>query len=180
MNVNQPTNTIRVSSHPPEPWLRGTLTDIAAVPRAVLHALELAGEDLHKWCGSLTDAELNARPVGLPPVAFHFRHIARSIDRLLTYAEGRALTPEQLASLQNEGQPNANREALFAELTSSLTQSAERVRAIAAADLEQPRSVGKKHLPTTVAGLIIHVADHTQRHVGQAVTTSKILLAKRA
>jgi uncharacterized damage-inducible protein DinB len=180
MTANQPAETTRVSSPPPEPWLRGTLTDLAAVPRAVLHALELAGEDLHKWCGSLTDTELNARPVGLPPVAFHFRHIARSLDRLLTYAEGRALTPEQLASLQNEGQPDANREALFAELTSSLTQSAERVRAIAAADLEQSRSVGKKRLPTTVGGLLVHIADHTQRHVGQAVTTAKILLAERA
>ena len=62
MTANQPAETTRVSSPPPEPWLRGTLTDIAAVPRAVLHALELAGEDLHKWCGSLTEAELNARP----------------------------------------------------------------------------------------------------------------------
>ena len=61
-----------------------------------------------------------------------------------------------------------------------LTQSAERVRAIAAADLEQSRSVGKKRLPTTVGGLLVHIADHTQRHVGQAVTTAKILLAKRA
>jgi uncharacterized damage-inducible protein DinB len=180
MTANQPAETTSVSSPPPEPWLRGTLTEIAAVPRAVLHALELAGEDLHRWCASLTDAEWNARPVGLPPVAFHFRHIARSIDRLLTYAEGRALTPEQLASLQNEGQPDAHREALFAELASSLKQSAERVRAIAAADLEQSRTVGKKCLPTTVGGLLVHIADHTQRHVGQAVTTAKILLAKRA
>ena len=31
----------------PEPWLRGTLTDVPAVPRAVLHALELAREDIH-------------------------------------------------------------------------------------------------------------------------------------
>jgi hypothetical protein len=180
MNANQSAETTGIASPPPEPWLRGTLTEIAAVPRAVLHALELAGEDLRKWCASLTDAELNARPVGLPPVAFHFRHIARSLDRLLTYAEGRALTPEQLASLQNEGQPDAHREALFAELTSSLTQSAERVHAIAVADLEQPRTVGKKHLPTSVGGLLVHIADHTQRHVGQAVTTARILLAKRA
>lgn len=180
MNANPPAETARVSSLRPEPWLRGTLTEIAAVPRAVLHALELAGEDLHKWCALLTDAELNARPADLPPVAFHIRHIARSIDRLLTYAEGRALTSEQLASLQNEEQPDANREAIFAELTSSLTQSAERVRAIAVADLEQSRTVGKKRLPTSVGGLLVHIADHTQRHVGQAVTTAKILMAGRA
>lgn len=66
----------------PEPWLRGTLTDVAAVQRAVLHALELAREDLAKWCGDLSNAEMNARPANLPPVAFHIRHIYRSIDRL--------------------------------------------------------------------------------------------------
>ena len=180
MNGNQSAETTPVGSPPPEPWLRGTLTEIAAVPRAVLHALELAREDLQKWCGALTDAELNARPADLPPVAFHIRHIARSIDRLLSYAEGRALSHKQLTALQEEMASNANRDALFAELTSALTQSAERVRAIARADLEQSRTVGKKRLPTTVGGLLVHIADHTQRHVGQAVTTAKILMAERA
>ena len=66
------------------------MMEIRAVPRAVLHAFELAGEDVRKWCGALTDLELTARPAGLPPIAFHLRHIARSLDRLLTYAEGRA------------------------------------------------------------------------------------------
>ena len=180
MNGNQPAETIPVTSPPPEPWLRGTLTEIAAVPRAVLHALELAREDLQKWCGALTDAELNARPADLPPVAFHIRHIARSLDRLLTYAEGRALTHEQLTALQEEMASSASRDALFAELNSALKQSAERVRAIAVADLEQSRTVGKKRLLTSVGGLLVHIADHTQRHVGQAVTTAKILLAERA
>ena len=67
--------------------------------RAVLHALELAKEDLEKWCGRLSDAELNARPGNLAPVAFHIRHIARSIDRLLTYAEGKELGEAQMDAL---------------------------------------------------------------------------------
>jgi hypothetical protein len=50
--------------------------------------LELAEEDLKRWCGGLTDEQMEARPAGLSPVAFHLRHIARSLDRLLTYAEG--------------------------------------------------------------------------------------------
>jgi uncharacterized damage-inducible protein DinB len=61
-----------------------------------------------------------------------------------------------------------------------LAQSAARVRALALTDLDQPRAVGKKALPTTVGGLLVHVADHTQRHVGQAVTTAKIVVAQRA
>ena len=163
----------------PEPWLRGTLTEIPAVPRAVLHALELAGEDLQKWCGALTDTELNARPADLPPVAFHLRHIARSLDRLLTYAEGQALAQEQLTALKNELQPRVSRDALFAELTKALTRSTERVRSLAQTDLDQSRTVGKKALPTTLGGLLVHVADHTQRHVGQAITTAKIIVAQR-
>ena len=163
----------------PEPWLRGTLTDVAAVPRASLHALELAGEDLKRWCAQLTVAELNANPHGLPSVAFQLRHIARSIDRLLTYAEGNALSTDQLAALRDEPSPGASSESLFAELSSALDRGSQRVRALAKSDLEQPRSVGKKALPTTLGGLLVHVADHTQRHVGQAITTAKILLAER-
>jgi len=63
----------------PEPWLRGTLKQVPAVQRAVIHALELAAEDLRRWCGSLTDDQMNARHLGLPAVAFHFRHISRSL-----------------------------------------------------------------------------------------------------
>jgi len=43
--------------------------------------------------------------------------------------------------------------------------------------LEEPRKVGKKNLPITLGGLLVHVADHTQRHVGQAITTAKIVKA---
>ena len=163
----------------PEPWLRGTHTQVPAVPRAVLHALELAHEDMEKWCATLTDEELNARPANLPPVAFHLRHIARSLDRLLTYAEGRSLSETQLANLKSEIEPAATRHALFGEFTTALAASSERIRTLAATNLEQPRTVGKKALPTTVGGLLVHVADHTQRHVGQAVTTAKIILAQR-
>jgi len=162
----------------PEPWLRGTLREFPAVQRAVLHALELAEEDLRRWCGSLSDEQVNARPGGLPPVAFHLRHIARSLDRLLTYAEGRDLSELQLAGLKTEIDSGATRDALFLELSSALTNSMTRVRALDVSVFEQIRVVGRKQLPTTVAGLLVHVADHTQRHVGQAVTTAKIVLTR--
>jgi uncharacterized damage-inducible protein DinB len=159
----------------PEPWLRGTLNEIPAVPRGVLHALELAKEDLWKWCHPLSDELLNERPGGIAPIAFHLRHIARSLDRLLTYAEGRTLSEAQLSLLKSELAPDAKHEELFAELEAALEQSAQRVRKLARADFEQPRHVGKKQLPTTLGGLLVHVADHTLRHVGQAITTAKFL-----
>jgi len=164
----------------PEPWLRETLQDIPAVPRAVLHALQLAAEDLHTWCNELTDQELHTHPHGLPSVAFQLRHIAHSVDRLLTYAEARVLSAEQLADLKTELERTAtSREQLFEEVNSALDEARNRVRALSHGDFEQLRTVGKKMLPTTLGGLLVHVADHTQRHVGQAVTTAKIVLAQR-
>ena len=162
----------------PEPWLRGTLTEMPAVPRAVLHALELAKEDLWKWCFPLTDEQLNQRPEGLASVAFQLRHIARSVDRLLTYAEGATLSEAQLLSLRSEVEAAAKHDEVFAELETELMRSAVRVRKLGHSDLEAPRTVGNKRLPTTLGGLLVHIADHTQRHVGQAIIAAK-LLAKR-
>jgi uncharacterized damage-inducible protein DinB len=164
----------------PEPWLRGTHTDFAPVQRAVLHALELAKEDLEKWCGNFTDEQLNARPAGLAPVAFHVRHIARTIDRLLTYAEGRDLSDEQMSALRTELDADATRDAVFGELASALAKSTVRIRALDKSSLEESRTVGKKQLPSTVGGLLVHIADHTQRHVGQAITTAKVVVAQHS
>jgi len=164
----------------PEPWLRGTLTEVASVARAVLHALELAGEDLQYWAGNMSDEELNSRPSDIAPVAFHIRHIARSVDRLLTYAEGSQLSAEQTARLRSELEPGAECEELFNELVGALKLSMERVRALATSDMSAKREVGGKRLPTTLGGLLVHVADHTQRHVGQALTTAKIVISKSA
>jgi uncharacterized damage-inducible protein DinB len=162
----------------PEPWLRGTLREVSAVPRAVLHALELAKEDLWKWCFTLSDQMLNDRPGEIAPLAFHLRHIARSLDRLLTYAEGEALDEAQLLLLKSELAPRARHDDLFAELEVALERSAGRVRTLAQLDPETPRKVGKKQLTSSVGGLLVHIAEHTQRHTGQAITTAKFL-AKR-
>src|SRR5580658_9198514 len=85
-----------------EPWLSGSHAEIPAAARAVLHALDLALDDLSKWTEGLTDAEIHAQPLGVPSVAFHLRHIARSTDRILTYAEGEQLSAEQLVALKSE------------------------------------------------------------------------------
>jgi uncharacterized damage-inducible protein DinB len=161
-----------------EPWLRGTLGEVSAVARAVLHALELAKEDLWKWCFRLREDQLNQHMGDVEPVAFHLRHISRSLDRLLTYAEGGVLSDTQLALLRSELEPGAKHDQVFAELEHSLMRSTQRVWQLASANLETPRHVGKKQLRTTIGGLLVHVADHTQRHVGQAIVTAK-LVAKR-
>jgi uncharacterized damage-inducible protein DinB len=161
----------------PEPWLRGTHPEFPAVLRAILHAFELAQEDVHYWTLDLNDADFHVSPFGLTPIAYHLRHIPRSLDRMLTYAEGFQINSEQIAALKSESEPGAAREELFAEFDLGLERAAQRVRTFAATNLEQPRSVGKKQLPTSIAGLLVHLADHTQRHAGQIVTTAKLLKA---
>jgi uncharacterized damage-inducible protein DinB len=165
----------------PEPWLRGTHLEIPAVPRAVLHAIELAQENLTFWCGQLSEQELSATPSGLPSIAFHLRHIARSLDRLLTYAEGHQLNERQLLALSSEAEPQCSRAKIFNELSAALTDSSARILQLGEKPdtLNQPRTVGREKLPATVAGLLVHIADHTQRHVGQAITTAKIVMAQR-
>jgi len=100
-----------------EPWLRGTLTEFDAVPRQILHALELAVEDIERWCSGLDDSEMEARPFGIAPVGFHLRHIARSLDRLLSYAEGEQLSADQLAALSTELTVAPNAAATLSEGT---------------------------------------------------------------
>jgi uncharacterized damage-inducible protein DinB len=160
-----------------EPWLRGTLTEVDAVRRQVLHALELAGEDASKWCYGLTDEEVNARPFGVAPVAFHLRHMARSLDRLLTYAEGGQLSEEQMAALRSELQPGATVAGVLEEFRAGLDSAAERMMRLES--FEAVRDVGRDRLPSTVGGLMVHCAEHTQRHVGQMVTTAQVVVGMR-
>jgi hypothetical protein len=163
-----------------EPWLRGTLTEFDAVRRQILHALELAQEDVETWCSGLSDAEMEARPYGIAPVGFHLRHMARSLDRLLTYAEGRELSLAQLAQLATELSALPDAGASLAEVRGGIALAAERVRCIDSGRFGEPRFVGRRRLPTTVGGLLVHCAEHTQRHAGQAITTAKVVVAMRA
>jgi hypothetical protein len=162
-----------------EPWLRGTLTDVDPVRRQVLHALEITAEDIDRWCASLTDAEMEGCPHGLPSVGFHLRHMGRSLDRLLTYAEGRQLAPDQLALLTNEQVPSIRATQTVAEFRMALQEAGLRIRNVDPDRYAQSRAVGRQHLPTTVVGLLIHCAEHTQRHSGQAITTAKIMHSLR-
>ncbi|HET7102795.1 MAG TPA: DinB family protein [Terracidiphilus sp.] len=169
------------ANHPPgvEPWLSGTHAETPAVGRAVLHAFELVLEDLKKWTEGLTDTEAHAEPLGLTPLSFHLKHLARSTDRLLTYAEGGQISPEQMRALKAEQGGTESLAEMIAEVEASFTHGAERVKALASKDVETFRGVGRKQLPTSIGGVLVHVAEHAERHTGQVVTTAKVLKALR-
>ncbi len=160
-----------------EPWMRGTHQELDPLRRGVVHALELAEEDAERWCSALDDPLIFAEPFGLPSVAFHLRHAARSLDRLLTYAEERSLSPEQLALLRSEREP-ASASAVLEEFRERMAAAKGRIAAFDTGSYAKPRGIGRQQLPTTVAGLLIHCAEHTQRHAGQMVTMAKLVRAQ--
>lgn len=159
----------------PEPWLRGPIADVDPLLAPVLRAFEQAREDLANRTEGLTDAQIWASPYGFGPVGFHLRHIAGSVDRLVTYALGRRLNESQTRQLEEEKSPGGpGREELLAGLERVFQQAEASIRAIDPVTLREPREVGRKRLPTTVAGLLIHIAEHTARHVGQTISAAKL------
>jgi uncharacterized damage-inducible protein DinB len=115
-----------------------------------------------------------ARPHGFGSVGFHIRHIAGSTSRLMTYLKGGQLGAEQMAELEREHEPaGAGREDLLAGMDRAFRDAEAAVRALDPAVLPEPCGVGRKRLPTTVGGLLTHIAEHTQRHVGQAISAAK-------
>jgi len=97
---------------------------------------------------------------------------------LLIYNEGKSLTAEQLSNMQTESSSGITRQELFDELALALNDASSRIRSFAVDSLTQPRTVGRKLMSTTVGGLLIHIAEHSLRHVGQAITTAKIVVAQ--
>jgi len=140
-------------------------------------SFQQAREDIAAFTEGLTVEQMWAQPSGLASAGFHVRHICGSVDRLLTYAAGRMLSDEQLAVLNCEIDPGASRDELLAAMDRSLREAGEVIRTLSPAAFNEPRVVGRRKLPTTAAGLLVHIAEHTQRHVGQAIVTAKLVRA---
>ena len=92
----------------------------------------------------------------------------------MTYVSGGQLSSAQMAALQAEKEPGATREELLAAIDQAFKSAESIARALDPVRLADPRVVGRKQLPTTVIGLLVHIAEHTQRHVGQAISAAKL------
>ncbi|HUI76259.1 MAG TPA: DinB family protein [Bryobacteraceae bacterium] len=164
-------------SSQPEPWLRGPIPEIDPLLAPILYTFQQAREDLTKYTAPLTQAQIWATPHGFGSVGFHLCHIAGSTDRLMTYLEGGQLSADQMATLRGEEQPGSEgREELLALIESAFQRAETTVRALDRAILTEPRWIGRKRLPTTVIGLLTHIAEHIQRHIGQAISAAKLSL----
>jgi hypothetical protein len=132
-------------------------------------------EDLAVHTAGLTDDDAWRRIGSLAPLGFHLRHIAGSVDRLTTYLMGEALSGDQLASLKQESRGGTSLKELLRGVDDALRHAQERIATIDPATIHDARHIGRRRLPSTVLGLLVHIAEHTQRHLGQAITTANLL-----
>jgi uncharacterized damage-inducible protein DinB len=145
-------------NHPPEPWLRGIDITVDPVIGHLLRSTRQIREDLA------------GIPVNNSAVAFHLKHLARSTDRLCTYLEGHQLNEQQLTELQTEHEPGGD---LLTAIHQSLDRYDKLIRTLTPAQFSEVREIGRQRLQTTAIGLAIHIAEHGQRHTGQALSLSK-------
>ncbi len=155
-----------------EPWLRGPIPGVSPLLSPLLYSFQQAREDLAAHTEGLTaDRIWNGFPAA---IGFHLRHIAGSTGRLMQYLQGQSLTAAHMDALEAEKTPSgAGREALLAEIDRAFREAEAVVRRIDPATLADTRTVGRRQLPTTVIGLLTHIAEHTQRHVGEVIVLTR-------
>ncbi len=165
----------------PEVWLRGPIPGVPALLQPVAHSLLQSREELHATLAGLSPGDVWITPGGAS-VGFHARHAAGSLDRLFTYARGEQLNAAQKAALAAEGQPDLRPQvvaALLAEFDAAVDGALAQLRTTDESTLTQVRGVGRGQLPSTVVGLLFHAAEHTQRHMGQLMTTARVIQGSR-
>jgi len=162
----------------PEVWMRGPVEGYAPELQPVAHALLQVREEIEAHVTDLSPEQLWARPRDVASIGFHLRHLAGSLDRLLTYARGEQLTAEQMTFLQSEADPGGPPASAVDTLRLALDgidRALAQVRSTDVTTLQHPRGVGRRQLPTTVMGLLFHAAEHASRHAGQIATTRRLV-----
>jgi len=157
----------------PEPWLRGQIEGVQPLVAPLFFSFAQVREDLRKHTEGLSQEEVWQQAGPNPSLGFQLRHMAGSVDRLATYLSGGDLSKEQLDVLRAEPVPGAALGDLLAALDQTLSRVEGQLKALDPGALYEPRYVGRKRLPTSVIGLLVHIAEHTQRHLGQAINTAK-------
>ena len=166
-----------------EVWQRGPLTDIPPLLQPVAHALLQAREELAVLMKDFPDTLLWERPAGIASPGFHLQHLSGVLDRVFTYARAEALNAKQLEQLFEEGNPpisDLSVNKLITRFNKQVDIALAQLKDTDEKTLTEFRGVGRKMLPSTVIGLLVHGAEHTMRHVGQLLVTVKILNSKNS
>ena len=160
-----------------EVWLRGPIDGVPPLLQPVAHSLRQCREELERVLARLPGELLWRRVGGAASTGFHVLHAIGSLDRLFTYARGALLSEAQQQVLAQESQPDPDLTAddLLAGFDAAVERALDQLRGTDTATLTHERLVGRAMVPSTVVGLLFHAAEHTQRHIGQAVTTRKLI-----
>ncbi|HEY7210918.1 MAG TPA: DinB family protein [Bryobacteraceae bacterium] len=158
----------------PEPWLRGPAEGVHPLVAPVFYSFEQVREDLAKYTAGFS-RELVWKQFDRGSLGFHIRHLGGSVERLATYLAGRQLSDEQLAAIRREWDADEDLQQLLEKMNGQLARCEEQLRSLDPGTLYDARTVGRRALPTTVIGLIVHLCEHSQRHLGQAITLAKML-----
>ena len=159
-------------------WLQGPVPGVPDALMPAAHALLQSQQELHAALAGFPAALLWERPGGAASVGFHLRHIAGSTARLLVYARGEQLTAAQLDASRREAEPGDAPEsalALLATVDAAVDAALRALRDARTDELYDLREVGRARVPSTLHGVLSHVAEHTRRHCGQVVATAQIL-----
>jgi uncharacterized damage-inducible protein DinB len=161
----------------PEAWLRGPVDGVPTQLQPVAHALIQALDDVERFRADLGPDALWLEPGGAASVGFHLRHMAGSLDRLITYARGEALSEAQQADLAAEKEAGRGQDVgeLLGRLRIVVEDALEQIRSTPEEELDAPRAVGRAGLPSSVRGLLHHAGEHTARHAGQVSTTVRVV-----
>jgi hypothetical protein len=161
-----------------EAWQRGSVPGFEPLLMPVVHALIQVQEDLQRLVATVRAQHVWHRPGGAASIAFHVSHTGGALDRLFTYARGETLSDAQRAAARAEGRPGdppASLTTLVAEVNATIERAFDQLRSTTSDSLLEERRVGRAGLPSNVFGLLFHAAEHSTRHVGQAITTAKVL-----
>lgn len=162
-----------------EYWLSGPIPDVPALLQPAAHALLQSVREVKEYLSGFPEEQLWEKPFGRASVGFHLKHITGVLDRMLTYADKKALTEEQFDFLKNEGngQDAPSSQELTNAFEAKVNQALDYFKKTPEHMLTEERFVGRKKLPSTVIGLLFHAAEHSQRHIGQLLVTVSILKA---
>ena len=160
----------------PEVWLRGPIDGVPALLQPVAHGLLQCREEIEGLLAGMRPEDIWRTDGRAASIGFHVLHAMGSLDRLFTYARGAMLSEAQRQVLADESRPDTDLTAddLLAGFEAAVVRAIDELRGMHATPLDAPRQVGREKRPSTVIGLLVHAAEHTQRHVGQAVTTKKL------
>lgn len=171
---------IQSMTNQPEVWLRGPINGYLPSSQPIIHALLQAQEEVHYLMEDFPTNLLWERPAEMASPAFHLQHMVGVLDRMATYAKRESLSEAQMKYLKKEGTVDLEltTDLLVARFDQQISLFLEFIAQIDPKSLTEFRGVGRKQLPSTVAGLLFHAAEHTQRHFGQLLVTVKVLMAR--